>query len=33
MTFSNVEYNIGLTPDIFQERSLRKPTGKWIKDE
>ncbi len=33
MTFSNVAYNIGLTPDIFQERSLRKPTGKWIKDE
>ncbi|MBN1794810.1 MAG: outer membrane lipoprotein-sorting protein [Candidatus Omnitrophica bacterium] len=29
--FSNVEYNIGLTDDIFTERYLRRPPVRWIR--
>jgi len=28
--FSNVEYNIGITEDIFTERYLRRPPKKWL---
>ncbi len=30
-TFSNVEYDVGLTEDIFQERYLRRAPVKWIR--
>lgn len=29
--FTNVEYDIGLTEDIFEERYLRRPPVKWIR--
>lgn len=29
--FTNVEYNAGLTEDIFEERYLRRPPVKWIR--
>ncbi|MFC1591831.1 outer membrane lipoprotein-sorting protein [Thermodesulfobacteriota bacterium] len=31
LTASNIAYNIGLGPNTFQERFLRRPPGKWIK--
>ncbi len=31
ITFSNVEYNIGIPDDIFTERYLRRPPRKWLK--
>ncbi|MFH1359971.1 MAG: outer membrane lipoprotein-sorting protein [Candidatus Omnitrophota bacterium] len=31
MEFSNIQYDAGLTDDIFQERYLRQPPVKWIK--
>jgi len=30
VTFASVSYNVGLTEDIFTERYLRRPPGKWI---
>jgi outer membrane lipoprotein-sorting protein len=29
--FNNIEYNVGLTENIFQERYLRRPPVKWIR--
>jgi outer membrane lipoprotein-sorting protein len=31
MEFSNVDYNAGITDDIFAERYLRRPPVKWIR--
>lgn len=31
MEFSNVQYDTGLTDDVFTERYLRKPPVKWIR--
>lgn len=32
MEFSSVEYEVGLTEDIFSERYLRRPPVKWVND-
>ena len=29
--FTNIEYNVGLTEDIFQERYLRRAPVKWVR--
>lgn len=31
VVFDNISYNVGLGDDVFSERYLRKPSGKWIK--
>lgn len=31
MEFKEVEYDLGITDDIFTERYLRRPPGEWIK--
>ena len=31
MEFTNVQYDVGLTDDIFTERYLRRAPTKWIK--
>ena len=31
MDFANIQYEIGLTEDIFAERYLRRPPAQWIK--
>ncbi len=31
ITYTSVQYNIGLTEDIFTERYLRRPPAKWIR--
>lgn len=33
VTFESVEYNLGLKPDEFNERHMRRPPRKWIRDE
>src|SRR3990167_5985834 len=30
ITLKNVSYDAGITPDLFQERSLRRPPSQWI---
>jgi outer membrane lipoprotein-sorting protein len=31
VTFSQVEYNVGIPDDLFSERSLRNPPAHWIR--
>jgi hypothetical protein len=31
MEFSNIKYDVGLTPEIFEERYLRQPPLQWTK--
>ncbi len=31
--FQQVKYNVGLTEDVFSERSLRRPPAQWISDD
>jgi len=30
VVFQQIKYNVGLTEDVFTERSLRRPPGQWI---
>jgi outer membrane lipoprotein-sorting protein len=31
VTFSQIEYNVGVPNDLFSERSLRNPPGRWVR--
>jgi len=31
VTYSQIEYNLGIEPDLFTERFLKRPPAKWIK--
>jgi outer membrane lipoprotein-sorting protein len=31
VTYNQVEYNLGIEPDLFSERFLKRPPTKWIK--
>ena len=31
VTYNQVEYNLGIEPDLFTERFLKRPPAKWIK--
>jgi hypothetical protein len=33
VVFKQVKYNVGLTEDVFTERSLRRPPTQWISGE
>jgi len=31
ITVQDVSYDVGLTPDVFQERTLRRPPASWVR--